>query len=300
MFRALATMITAGLLVATVLPVAVYAQTNHVTIRDEDVSRQVEGTPPTDNWVIYTRANTPGAADFASGPETPPLGSGSLTLDTEAASDKVWIYTYDYTGTSTSEIDALSYSTYRSRGNAEQVAALNIEVDINGDAEGGYTTLVFEPVYNTDQGTVNSDEWQTWDAINGGEATWWSSRAIPGFPNRDTFKSWDFFLQNNPDAVILGGIGFNQGSGNENLTTAVDGLTVGTSGTTTTFDFDTQKQRPTDKDECKNGGFRNFQTEYKNQGDCVSSVARNQNTSDNGNKNNDSFLSSLRRFFGFS
>jgi hypothetical protein len=35
---------------------------------------------------------------------------------------------------------------------------------------------------------------------------------------------------------------------------------------------------PTNKDECKNGGYMNFQTTYKNQGQCIASVVSNSNS----------------------
>jgi hypothetical protein len=106
---------------------------------------------------------------------------------------------------------------------ASQVAALNIEIDYNGPAvPGGFSTLVFEPVYNLDQGPVMNNIWQQWDAYNGGNAVWWSTRPINGVCARDCFVSWNTIVTNNPDAIILGGVGINQGSGNPGLVTAVD------------------------------------------------------------------------------
>jgi hypothetical protein len=129
----------------------------------------------------------------------------------------------------------MGYSTYRSAGSLQQVAALNVEVDVNGtETAGGFTTLVFEPVYNTDQGAVVNDTWQTWDAYKGGDAVWWSSNPINSAPNRDTFVSWDTIVDANPDAVIVGGFGVNQGSGNPGLVTSVDALKFND----TTYDFD--------------------------------------------------------------
>jgi hypothetical protein len=168
-------------------------------------------------------------------------------------------------GTQLDDVNAMGYSTYRSAGSAQQVAALNVEVDVNGAAPGGFTTLVFEPVYNTDQGAVVSDQWQTWDAYNGGNARWWSSNPIPSAPNRDTFVTWSTIVAANPDAVIVGGYGNNQGSGNGGLITAVDALTFNS----TTYDFE---RAPLSKDDCKKGGWESYGT-FKNQGDCVSSVA---------------------------
>jgi hypothetical protein len=238
-------------------------------VTENDVARQPENTPPTRNWVIYNR--NAGAAAFRTGPATAPLGAGSLELTTPTGADKVYAFNYDHVGTQLDDVNAMGYSTYRSAGSAQQVAAINVEVDVNGTSTpGGFTTLVFEPVYNTDQGAVVSGQWQTWDAYNGGNARWWSSNAIPSAPNRDTFVTWNTITAANPDAVIVGGYGNNQGSGNPALTTAVDALTFNN----TTYDFEPLIGPPTSKDQCKNGGWQTFNNPtFKNQGDCVSSVA---------------------------
>src|SRR3712207_6864205 len=62
---------------------------------------------------------------------------------------------YDHIGTALADVDDIAYNTYRTAGSAQQVAALNLQVDYNGAAAGGFTTLVFEPVYNTNQGPVD-------------------------------------------------------------------------------------------------------------------------------------------------
>ncbi len=273
---ALVVMLSLGLVA---IPSASAASTTTV-VTESDVSRYAEDTPPLKNWVIYTP--NAGTATFRSGPPTPPLGAGSLELSTPTGNDKVTVFNYHHMGTALSAIDAMGYSTYRSAGNLQQVAALNIEVDVNGSAPGGFTTLVFEPVYNTDQDAVVSGEWQTWDAFNGGNAIWWSSRTIPGAysPNDITapsgaplYVSWNTILANNPNAFIVGGFGVNQGSGNPALTTAVDALTIGAGGNTTTYDFELYHVAM-NKDQCKNGGWQNVTrsdgTSFKNQGDCVS------------------------------
>lgn len=233
------------------------------TVRESDVVRQPENTPPTNDWVIYNR--NAGTATFRTGPDTPPLGGGSLELSTPTGADKIQAFNYDHVGTALSDVDDMGYSTYRSAGSAQQVAALNLEVDANGtDVAGGFTTLVFEPVYNTDQGAVVSGAWQTWDAYNGGDAIWWSSNPIPGAPNRDTFVTWDTIVAQNPDAVIVGGVGANQGSGNPGLVTAVDAFSF----QHTTYHFEAS---PVTKDDCKKGGWASYG--YTNQGQCVSAVA---------------------------
>jgi hypothetical protein len=292
-----ATVMTAGSLVAAaplfLNQTAFAATSNNVVVTESDVTRQAENTPPTDNWVIYNRAA--GGAAFREGPGAPPAVTGSLQLTTPTGTDKITAFNYDQVGTTLSAIDALGYSTYRTTGSADQVAAINIEVDVNGAAPGGFTTLVFEPTYNTGQQAVVSGVWQDWDAFNGGDAIWWSSNAIPSAPNRDTFVSWDTIVAANPAAVIVGGFGVNQGSGNPALITATDALSIGKNGNTTTYDFELFKVA-TDKDACKNDGYKNITDAngngFKNQGQCVSYVNGREN-----HQNQNALTKVLSRFF---
>lgn len=261
---------TAGIMAVVMVPALVSATTTTDVVTEDNVSRQPEGTSPLKDWVIYTRTATPGAAAFVTGPSTPPAGTGSLELTTIGASDKVYAFNFSKEGTKLADIETISYSTYRNAGNLQQVAALNMVIDFNGAAEGGFSTLVYEPVYNTAQGPVVSGDWQDW--VASGSGVWWSTRAINGQCAGATAAcdmTWDEIKNNNPDAIIEGGFGVNQGGGNPGLVTSVDALKIND----TTYNFEEKRVSATNKDQCKNGGFRNFQTEYKNQGDCVSAVA---------------------------
>jgi hypothetical protein len=251
-----------------------------VVVTEDDVARQLENTPPTRNWVLYTRAA--GNGTFRSGPGTPPAGNGSFETVTPTGADKVTLFNYDHTGTALADIDRMGYATYRAASavdNDAQLPAINLQVDVNGAAPGGFTTLVFEPVYNTAQQAIQDGTWQTWDAYNGGQAIWWSSNPIPGAPNRDTFVTWDSIVAANPNAVIVGGFGVNQGSGNPALIASSDILTIGSGGDCITYNFE-QFEVATDKDDCKNGGWRTLRradgSSFKNQGQCVSYVESNR------------------------
>jgi hypothetical protein len=198
---------------------------SQTVVSEADVTRQVENTPPTDNWVLYTRVGTPPTAGtFVTGPGTPPLACGSLRLTTATGAEKVFLFNYDHIGTKLSDIEEISYQTYRTAGSAQQVAALNLQIDYNGpNVAGGFSTLVFEPVYNTAQGAVVSGQWQEWTAT--GSGIWWSTQPINGQCAGVTStcdKTWAEIVANNPDAVILGGVGINQGSGNPGLVSSVD------------------------------------------------------------------------------
>ncbi len=251
---------------------AALADCDRVVVTGDDIAEQAENTAPTKNWVLYKR--NAGDGETRVGPAGA-SGVGSYEIVTPAGADKATLFNFDHVGTPLADIDKIGYSTYRTAGSAQQVAALNIQVDINGDAPGGFTTLVFEPVYNTAQGAVVSGQWQTWDAYANGTAVWWSSNPINVAPNRDTFVTWQAIVQNNPDAVIVGGFGVNQGSGNPALTTAVDSLSVGYGGSCFTYDFEPYRVAES-KDDCKDGGFQKVKTKggagFKNQGQCVQYV----------------------------
>lgn len=242
------------------------AGTERVT--EMNVVRQAEDTPPTAPWVLYTRAGTPDTAgQFVTGPDSPPLGDGSLQLQTVTSSEKVFLFNYDHVGTALSDVDDIGYSTYRQGGQAAQVASLNVEIDYNGpDVEGGFSTLVFEPVYNTDQGALVDGQWQDWTAD--GSGLWWSTRPINDQCAGATYtclRTWDQIVASNPDATVLGGVGVNQGSGNAGLTDNVDAFTFDQ----TTYDFEPATSNTAE--DCKNGGWQQFQDpSFKNQGECVS------------------------------
>lgn len=232
----------------------------------------------TGDWMEYNRANGDTSLTSAYGAPTG-FGTSALklvtTTDTSSTGDsKTGLSQLSYAGTQLDDLTAISYYTYRDAASTapekRQVPALNIEVDVNGAAEGGFTTLVFEPVYNENQHAVAEGVWQDWDA--GDASKWWSTSPIPGAPNRDTFVTLAELKAQNPEAVV-GKVSVNQGGGNPGLTAAADGLTIND----TVYNFEAQAAKPvkaTNKEDCKNGGWKDsFQTQYKNQGDCVSSVA---------------------------
>jgi hypothetical protein len=229
-------------------------------VTEGDVTRLPENTPrpPGEDWVLYTRTGTPPTAGaFVTGPAGAPLGDGSLRFTTNTSSEKVFLFNYDHVGKTLNTVNAISYSTYRTAGSAQQVTALNMQIDYNGAAPGGFATLVFEPVYNTNQGTVVSGQWQTWNAF--GSGVWWSTQPINGQCAGATAacdKTWSEIVANNPDAVILA-FGVNQGSGNTGLITNVDALTIGFTTATCPFVYDFEPDADADgvgdgSDNCDN------------------------------------------------
>ena len=267
------------------LPIAAAAasSSNNIVVTESDIARQAEDTPPTRSWVFYFRSPTSTGA-FVSGPGNPPLGVGSFQMGTALATDKGTLFNYDHVGTRLADITALSYSTYRDPASTAppvQLPSMNIEVDYNGPAvAGGFTSLVFEPVYNPDQGAIQSGVWQTWRGIPG---IWWSTRPINGCAVSPCYQSWSDIVAANPDATILGGFGVNQGSGSGGLIAASDALSISHNGSSWTYNFEPFRT-PTTKDDCKNGGWQNLRdvngAPFKNQGQCVSYVNHQNHGSD--------------------
>lgn len=213
------------------------------------------------------------------------FGDESLVLKTPESNSKAQVLRTVGEVTLLSNMTS-SYWAYRSSDSADNVVAgqapaLNIEVDVNGlDAEGGFTTLVFEPIYQTGGAeAVVENQWQEWIADDA--SIWWSSNSIPGANTRDDQVTLESIKAENPSAVVLR-YGLNQGGGNQGLVGAVDGFTFNGA----TFDFNSvpEPDYVDNKDECKNGGWKaglNADTNFKNQGDCVSHFEKNENAKDN-------------------
>lgn len=199
--------------------------------------------------------------EFVAGPARPPLGSGSLQLQTVDSNGKQQHLTRRHAGTPLAAIRHMGYSTYRHAfsvtSHPEQVVAINMEIFTNpgqpncttspvpGVAEtcNRYTTLVFEPIYNKGQGPVTPGVWQHWDAYDDGKAIWWSSKEIAGVETPfGQFEPWAAIVAANPNAVVLT-YGPNQGGGNEGLTSNVDALHIGTRSRGAVYDFEPRRGR---------------------------------------------------------
>src|ERR1044072_10034399 len=103
--------------VASAVGMSAFAASTTV-VTEADIARQAEDTPPTRSWVLYTRNAGNGA--FRTGPGAPPLGVGSFEFTTPTGADKAPLFNFDHVGTALSDIDAISYSTYRTSGAVAQ------------------------------------------------------------------------------------------------------------------------------------------------------------------------------------
>jgi hypothetical protein len=278
---------TGRIVAATALAVSVglpFMGSAQAATTEEDVTVADLGV----NW-FPGDTRPPGTGTFENGPATPPLGTGSFELRTITNPEKVQLLTDDYAGTALADIDGLSYASYRdpaSTGFIAGTTALNLRVDTNADTVAD-RYFVFEPYQDLGNAAVQTGVWQTWDAIRGGAARWWVSG--PANPcSQNTPCTWTTLLATFPGATIQegadafrGSLGFNQGSFNSGTISNADALSVTVGDDTTVYDFELDADGdgtpdtapPTDKDQCKKGGYESFNNpSFRNQGQCVSYV----------------------------
>ena len=189
----------------------------------------------TQGWSTAETRNT-GSVTYTSEYGAPTgFGHSALKLDTPAGNDKAQ-YAHSADKALLNEINDISYYAYRSSASttiAGQAPAVNLTIDFNGAADGGFATLVYEPIYQTGgAAAVHNDEWQKWTAD--GSSIWWSTKVMPGVTNAFTsYVSLADIQAANPDATVTD-VRLNQGSGNAGLVSGVDGLTF--NGTTYNFE----------------------------------------------------------------
>jgi hypothetical protein len=214
-----------------------------------------------------------GNVNFVADP-TAPGGEGALQLTTDATTAAKAQYLHA-ANTPLSQVTDLSYYTKQNSASfVEGAPSYQVIAYLNGGTA-GFTTLVFEPYQNPVQGPVVTNTWQQWDVDAG---LFWSSRTVtcsngvivgtPGGPATYTLSQ---VLAACPSAVVAG-FGVNIGTFNPSYNVLTDLVTFND----TTYDFDLTNV-PTDKDQCKKGGWQNYTNAsgqaFKNQGDCVSYVA---------------------------
>jgi hypothetical protein len=206
--------------------------------------------------------NPTGVGQMVTGPATPPLGIGSANLATgngTTGGDGAEILSNtDYAGVALSSLTALSYSTYDTLNNGQQFPYLQLEIatGLTGAGQPAFDQLFFEPPYQTsssgnpglpDQGATAMNTWQPWNALEGG---WWDNDGFcnPGSGVESLSACTSTFVD--PTIVntfgtagVLDGVGGLQlevgfaGAGDQ-FNGYVDAVTVGVSGTSTTFDFE--------------------------------------------------------------
>ncbi len=237
-----------------------------------------------DGWAFAQETPT-GSGAMVAGPATPPAGDGSANLIVDSTGGEI-LAKAAYQGTQLDNITELEYSTYRTSGGSALAIALqfNIDADVTDANDAWQGRLVYEP-YHTQ--AVTTGAWQTWDPLNDaagtGTGNWWFSNGTLAGTSGCTMATpctWAEVIAAFPDAGVhntLGAVIFKAGGGwSGGFDGNVDALTIGVNSENTTYDFELDAPAPTDKEQCKKGGWENFTNPtFKNQGDCVSFVNKN-------------------------
>ena len=180
-----------------------------------------EGIVTTSNGEAPSQSNPPSTAVLklrVQGVEAtlPDANAKALFLDEPARTVKL------------TQIAKLSYRTYQL---VDGVAlwSYQLPIDINGGTlqSGDFTTLVYEP-YQDGQ-TITKNKWQTWDALRGGNAKWWSTRTLANIPTGGTQAhptAWSAIVAAYPDATVLA-YGTDLGKGTAGASSRVDSLVFG-------------------------------------------------------------------------
>ena len=205
-----------------------------------------------DGWAFAQTSGDPdytyGAGDavtgMVNGPATPPLGTGSAHLNTGSdGSQSAQLRNSSWAGTAIADLTSLTYSTYATSWNGQQVPYLTIWLS-NGDR------LVFEPDYSSataGNGNLNPqpgtalNTWQNWNALNG---MWYTDNHFGPGSNAATWadvlaaEGAGVTIVNAPNG--LGGIRIASGFGSQSdvFDAYVDNFTIGTAAGTTTYDFE--------------------------------------------------------------
>jgi hypothetical protein len=188
---------------------------------------------------------TPGTGGFAAGPTGAPLGWGSYKLDTSSSntSAKAMFMTNRHNGARLADVEEIKYTSFRQLpvGVSASNASLNIRARLSSTLSNVY--LVYEPYWNHGNASIITGQWQTWDAIRGGAARWWSNSIKPNNApcGMDNPCSWSTLLSSYPNATFYSSsysFGLNQGTYNPGTVSYVDALTISINGNRTIYNFD--------------------------------------------------------------
>ena len=201
------------------------------------------------NSVGTSNPLTPGAAIGSSGwyynnvrntaavgirTDYPRSGNGSVFFSSTTGVGKADVEYFYSAPQLLSSLDAFSYDWYRN--SSSSVASHlhpTLRLIVTNGTQSGY--LVFERAYNPSVTPVPTDTWVTDDVIN---AKFWGTGSLPGaFSVYDrNLSDWSALL--GPNAVVVG-ISSGIGSGwNGTFEGAVDNITVGFNGVSTTYNFE--------------------------------------------------------------
>lgn len=236
-------------------------------------------------WFFYNDQNDsidPSLGSFVAGPATAPAGNDSVQIQVSGEQRRN-LATYRFSGTKLADLTELKFSTYNpstgNGGSATRSGYLNFNVDFDG-TDTWQRRLVFLP---SDNGTVQQDTWQEWDAVNGGNALYRYSGGtwpIDGLPGSTTKTLSQIISQYSGVRMRVGDswLGIRVGEPYaDGYTENIDKFIIDTTTTDRmVFDFESKLTYPKTKDDCKNGGWATFTgVTFRNQGDCIHYVKEN-------------------------
>ena len=212
-----------------------------------------------------------GAVNFVVDP-TAPRGAGALQLTTDLTVTAKAQFLHG-ANTPLADVTELSYYT-KQVAPPGPIADPSYQVITNLNGTSGFTTLVYEPYQNPQQGLIVNNVWQQWDVDAG---LFWSTRTVtcsngiiagtPGGPATYTLAQ---IKATCPNAVVIG-FGVNIGTNNPGYNVETDLFDFNG----TVYDFESFRAA-TSAEDCKDGGYltatRADGSSFKNQGDCVSYV----------------------------
>jgi hypothetical protein len=165
-------------------------------------------------------------------------GEAALRLMTPTDPDKAAVRSVEDAGSALAAwIPTAAYSAYQNAAdNDVQFPSMQLVVDFNGDAVGGFSTLTYEPVYN-DGDDMTPNQWHRYRA---GEGEWCSTREIPGVIAANETKCANggdkplsAYIAAQPN-IIVNALLINQGTFNPGLDAGVDLVST----PSTTYDFE--------------------------------------------------------------
>jgi len=254
-----------------------------------------------DKWFFYndendTIDNTLGS--FVTGPADPPQGVGSAQISVTGTQRRN-LATYQFRGKKLTDIKTLKITTYNpsvgNGGAANRSGYLNFNVDFNNPAyfpiDSWQSRLVYVPSAN---GSVTQNQWKEWDAIKNGTALWTWSRYANGPDNNaattadnnrwpdgniSQYRTWNSIKAAFPKIRIRNTdswLGIRVGEPyNDGYTENIDSFKFGTNDNTTTFDFEPAVTPPTNINQCRNNGWRTFNSPaFSSKEDCVRYVQK--------------------------
>lgn len=252
------------------------------TVRPSDVRPISEVAAGPTGW-YETEVGT-GTVELTTDKPANVAGSAEFTVADSGSYAELGLYK-NFGTQRLADIQNISYATWQ---DVDDTKAVSLQLNLDRNVTDGDTSwqgrLVYEPYMNqafstngvTTPAPVTDGVWQTWMVTNPDSQVWMTATTNNPCPQSNPC-SYSEFLGIYPNA------GFNPGTGSPLILKAGSGWTsfngyadlvaVGENY----WDFEPAAPTgPATKEDCFKGGWQTYGATFKNQGACVSSVARQQ------------------------